>query len=138
MVSAARILNRYDIDRIRGFLLLATNGGSRKFQNLLQLKRDLASAVVYEPEDIPPDIVTMNTEARFSSPALSGSTVVKVVFPQEADAGEGNISLLAPLGAALLGRKIGDTVSYSAPGGEIKIKILEIVYQPESAGDYNS
>jgi len=80
----------------------------------------------------------MNSEVRLGGGSIAGSTVVKVVFPQDAGMGEGNVSLLAPLGAALLGHKNGDTVTYSAPGGEIEVKILEIVYQPESSGDYTS
>ncbi|MFA7566932.1 MAG: GreA/GreB family elongation factor [Alkalispirochaeta sp.] len=138
MDTGVRILNQHDLDRIRGFLSLATEGGTSKFRTLLSLKKDLVTATKLEPHEIPPDVVTMNSEVRLGGGSIAGSTVVKVVFPQDAGMGEGNVSLLAPLGAALLGHKNGDTVTYSAPGGEIEVKILEIVYQPESSGDYTS
>lgn len=138
MDTARRILNRHDIERIRGFLSLATEGGAEKFRTLLQLKKDLATATVFDPEDMPPNVVTMNSEIRIAGSEPGGSSVVKVVFPQDAGYGHGNVSILAPLGAALLGREHGETVVYSAPGGEIEVTILEIVYQPESAGDYNA
>lgn len=80
----------------------------------------------------------MNTEIRFNAPSPTGSSIMKVVFPQDANFGEGTVSILAPLGAALLGRRRGETVSYSAPGGEIQIEIVEIIYQPESSGDFVS
>ena len=135
MATTQRVLNQHDIDRIRGFLFLATEGRAKKFHTLLQLKKDLATATVLVPEEMPPNVVTMNSEVRVIE--ANGSTVVKVVFPQEAEHGQGNVSILAPLGAALLGRKNGETVVYSAPGGEIEVTILEIVYQPEAAGDYS-
>ncbi len=138
MTTSERILNRHDIDRIRGFLLLATETGAQKFRTLLQLKKDLATATMVDPEEIPADVVTMNSEVRIGGPSLDGSTVVKLVFPQEAGLAQGSVSLLAPLGAALLGRRTGDKVSYVAPGGEVAIEILGIIFQPESAGDYRS
>jgi regulator of nucleoside diphosphate kinase len=63
--------------------------------------------------------------------------VVTLVFPREADMGQRRISLFSPLGAALLGRRRGETVRYAAPGGEIEVRILDIVYQPEAAGRYD-
>jgi regulator of nucleoside diphosphate kinase len=137
-MAKERILNRFDVDRIRGFLILATEGRSRKFDTLLQLKRDLATATVLEPRAIPPEVVTINSEVRISAVAVGGSTVVKIGFPHEAGMAQGHVSLLAPLGAALLGRAQGDRVTYTAPGGEIEVRILEIVYQPEAAGDFAS
>ena len=133
-----RILNSHDIDRISGFLKLATMGGKEKFRSLCELKKDLDTAAILEPEDMPPNVVTMNSEVRIEGVTSDGSTVVKLVFPQEVSSKEGNISLLAPLGAALLGRQRGDLISYSAPGGEIKVKIDAIIFQPESNGDFIS
>ncbi len=138
MTTTNRILNRHDIDRIRGFLSLATERGSEKFRTLLQLKKDLTTATIFDPEEMPADVVTMNSEVRIGGSGMDGSTVVKLVFPQEAGMAQGSVSLLAPLGAALLGRRAGDRVSYVAPGGEVEIEILSIIFQPESAGDYQS
>lgn len=138
MTTSERILNRHDIDRIRGFLLLATETGAQKFRTLLQLKKDLATATMVDPEEISADVVTINSEVRISGPSLDGSTVVKLVFPQEAGMAQGSVSLLAPLGAALLGRRTGDKVDYVAPGGEVEVEILGIIFQPESAGDFQS
>ena len=57
--------------------------------------------------------------------------MVTVVVPREADAADGKVSLIAPLGAALLGRRSGDSVEYSAPGGEVTVTVGEVLFQPE-------
>jgi regulator of nucleoside diphosphate kinase len=59
-----------------------------------------------------------------------------LVFPTEADANEGKISVLAPIGTAILGYKSGDMIEWSVPAGLRRIKVDEILYQPEAAGDY--
>jgi regulator of nucleoside diphosphate kinase len=60
-----------------------------------------------------------------------------VVFPSEADSEQGKISILAPVGTALLGYRVGDTVEWKLPGGLRRLKIERILYQPEAAGDYH-
>jgi regulator of nucleoside diphosphate kinase len=60
-----------------------------------------------------------------------------LVFPTEANSGEGKISILAPLATAILGRKLGDTVEFQAPARLRRLKVLDVLYQPESTGDYN-
>lgn len=138
MKTTNRILNSHDIDRIKGFLSLATMDGKEKFRNLIQLKEDLSSALILTPEGIPSNIVTMNSEIRLRGISEEGTTVVKLVFPQEEGIAQGNVSLLAPLGAALLGRKVGDSILYNAPGGVIEKEIVGLIFQPESAGDFDS
>jgi regulator of nucleoside diphosphate kinase len=59
------------------------------------------------------------------------------VFPTEADFAEGKISVLAPIGTAILGYKQGDTIEWSVPSGLRRLKVEEILYQPEAAGDHN-
>lgn len=125
-----------DLDRIKGFLELATASKAERYQYLLRLKEELVNAVVLAPEDIPPDIVTINSVVRFKDLTTGDSMTVTLVLPDEADFNEKKISLLAPLGVALLGCKAGDMVKYKAPGGIAKIAIEEILYQPEAAGEF--
>ena len=66
----------------------------------------------------------------------SGSDLVNsLVFPTEADSSEGKISVLAPIGAAILGYRQGDTIEWPVPSGVSKLKVEEILYQAESSGD---
>lgn len=133
-----RTFNSHDIERIRGFLELATAKKGEKFRSLVQLKNDLAYSDVVAPTEMPHDVVTMNTEIRIEFTASGETKEVILVFPEEADFSKSKISLLAPLGAALLGCKRGETAVYTAPGGNVEVKIQEILYQPEANGDFES
>ena len=137
MAARTRYFNAYDIDRIRGFLELATVGGSERYRYLVGLKLELENAVILPPEEMPPGVVTMNSQVRINDITNGGAIMVRLVFPQEADYEQKKVSLLAPLGAVLLGRHAGEEFCYNAPGGSTRIVIEEIVYQPEAAKEYS-
>jgi regulator of nucleoside diphosphate kinase len=83
---------------------------------------------------MPSDVITMNSTARF---ALNDGSEreITLVYPRDADAGTGKVSVLAPVGSALLGLRVGDSIRWPAPGGDIDLRVLSIRYQPEAAGD---
>ena len=137
METRTRHFNAFDIHRIRGFLELATEGGAERYRYLVGLKHELESSVILAPEEIPPEVVTMNSQVRVRDPGTQDTVVVRLVFPQEADYEKKKVSLLAPLGAALLGRHVGEEVFYDAPGGTTMVLIEEILYQPEAAKEYS-
>ena len=132
-----RYFNAYDIDRIHGFLELATDGGSERYRYLVGLKQALEYSAILAPEKIPADVVTMNSQVCINDLSNGGTVTVTLVFPQEADYAQKKISLLAPLGAALLGRHIGEEICYDAPGGKKRVVITDILYQPEAAKEYS-
>ena len=78
----------------------------------------------------------MNSRIRIKDITNGSTVLVTLVFPQDADYEQEKVSLLAPLGAALLGRYAGEEFSYDAPGGSTEIVIEEIAYQPEAAREY--
>lgn len=137
MATKTRYFNAYDIDRIRGFLELATVGGSQRYRYLLGLKQELEYSVILAPEEMPADVVTMNSQVCINDLSEGGTVTVTLVFPQEADYEQKKVSLLAPLGAALLGCHAGEEICYEAPGGRKKIVIAELLYQPEAAKEYS-
>ncbi|MBN1835787.1 MAG: nucleoside diphosphate kinase regulator [Spirochaetales bacterium] len=138
MEKRPRCFNAYDIDRIRGFLELATAGGSQRYRHLVGIRKDIEHAAVVAPEAVPSDVVTLNSQVRVRDLGSGQEVTITLVFPQEADYEQKKVSLLAPLGAALLGRHTGEEVGYEAPGGSASVRIEEILYQPEAAGDYSS
>ena len=83
------------------------------------------------------DVVTMNSRVRLQDEASGQTLECNLVFPGEADASANRISIVAPLGTAILGYRVGDTVTWPLPGGDRQYKIVEIAYQPEAAGDYH-
>lgn len=98
------------------------------------LQRHLDEAEIMPAARIAPDVVTMNSEVRVRDLDAHETIVFRVVFPGAADAASGRISVLAPLGMAVLGRRAGDHVSWPTPGGLRRLRVDRVLYQPEREG----
>lgn len=97
----------------------------------------LARAAIVAPEDIPTDVVTMNSRLVCSLEGDSTSRNWTLVYPDAADFEAGQLSVLSPVGQALLGARTGQTVSYRLPDGrEQNVTVVEIAFQPEASGQY--
>ena len=80
----------------------------------------------------------MNSKVRLRDLNSGEETVYALVFPGMANAGEKAISILAPIGTALLGYREGDVIEWDVPAGTRRLKVLEVMYQPERGGDFQS
>lgn len=107
-------------------------------EHLRRLEEKIAEADVVQPEQIPADVVTMNSRVLVTDLQSNESAVYTVVFPSGADARRKRISVLGALGSALLGRRVGETVEYMSSAGLERCRIDQILYQPEAAGDYSA
>lgn len=102
-----------------------------------ELEEELSRAKIVEPKEIPSSIVTMNSTVRFFVESSQKEFELTLVYPKNVDSNGKTISILAPVGSALLGLSIGDQIEWPKPGGGfLKVKITGITYQPEEAGDY--
>lgn len=119
------------IERVRN------QGEKDNFSYINNLEEKLEFAEAVAPERIPPDVVTMRSKVSLVDLDTNEEYTYSIVFPTEADSEKGKISILAPLATALLGYKRGDTVEFEAPARLRRLEIREILYQPESAGDFN-
>jgi regulator of nucleoside diphosphate kinase len=63
--------------------------------------------------------------------------ILTLVFPKDADISQDKISVLAPIGTAVLGYHVGDTIEWEVPDGIRKLEVRKILYQPEASGDYD-
>jgi regulator of nucleoside diphosphate kinase len=101
------------------------------------LEAELGRANVVEPAEVPPTLVTMNSTVKFSVASTKNKFELTLVYPKDVDASGKTISILAPVGSALLGLSQGDEIEWPKPGGGLlKVKIQEVVYQPEQAGEF--
>lgn len=124
------------LDAARLEKMLASVGG-RQIPNKDDLQAELDRAHIVEPEEMPHDVVTMNSTVTFQMESSSNEFSLTLVYPHDLDDGTGKISVLAPVGSALLGLREGDEMSWPKPGGGLlKVRILKVVYQPERAGDF--
>ena len=102
-----------------------------------ELEAELGRANVVDPTEIPPTIVTMNLTVKFTVESTKNEFELTLVYPKDVDSSGKTISILAPVGSALLGLSQGDEIEWRKPGGGLlKVKITEIVYQPERAGEF--
>lgn len=126
-------ISRLDAERLEK--LLDSMGGKR-FPGVDELEDEIARAHVVEPKQVPPTVVTMNSSVRFKVESSDAEFSLTLVYPKDADGSSDKISILAPVGSALLGLKEGDEISWPAPGGKAtRVKIIEVTYQPERSGD---
>ena len=125
-----------DYNRLSGLIDRARerNGVDREYLNKLEAELDRAEIV--DPKEISADVVTMRSKVRLTDLVSGESNTYSLVFPTEADFAQGKISVLAPIGTAILGYRRGDTIEWPVPSGVRKLKIDEVLYQPESAGDH--
>ena len=101
------------------------------------LESELARAEIVDPKDVPPNVVTMNSTVRFRMESSSEEFLMTLVYPRNVNPDGGTISILAPVGSALLGLSKGDAIEWPKPGGGmLRVRIEEITYQPERSGEY--
>jgi regulator of nucleoside diphosphate kinase len=101
------------------------------------LDGELWRATVVEQRDVPRDVVTMNSEVVYEDCATGARRTVRIVYPHDADPSRGWISVLAPLGSALLGLRVGQLFDWQLPSGAKSIFLVEVRYQPEANGDFH-
>jgi regulator of nucleoside diphosphate kinase len=129
-------LSEFDIKRLRELINEAEHSTYRGSRYLMNLRAELNKALVVPPAEVPGDVITMNSKIRLLDIEDDEEMTFTLVFPQDADIHEDKVSVLAPIGTAVLGYRVGDSVEWEVPAGRRTLKVIEILYQPESAGDF--
>jgi regulator of nucleoside diphosphate kinase len=99
------------------------------------LEAELDRAIVVAPGKVPENVVTMNSDVVYEEADTGRLRCVRIVYPEQADVTRGWISVLAPIGSALLGLRVGQSILWRLPTGVRRIRVVELAYQPEAAGD---
>jgi regulator of nucleoside diphosphate kinase len=100
-----------------------------------KLEGELVRAVVVPRKEIPADVVTMNSRVIFEIESTGERREITLVYPKDADIDSGKISVLVPIGTALLGLRIGQSIDWELPNGrKQRYRIVEVPFQPEAAG----
>jgi regulator of nucleoside diphosphate kinase len=134
MSSESIYITDYDMERLRKLLQLEKIFNPDR-EDLQGLEAELSRAQVVASREIPQDIVMMNSKVRFIDLDTGEEMTYTLVFPEEANIDQNRISVLAPIGTALLGYRVGDTLEWKVPAGLRRLKVTEILYQPEAAGN---
>lgn len=126
------VITREDKKRLLRILpRLGTEYADR--EDLVLLAEEIERAVEVEPASIPADVVTLDSTARVTDLESGASMDYTIVMPGEANYEAGKISVLAPLGTALLGYRVGDEIEWEVPRGVRRLRIDAVLYQPEAA-----
>ena len=118
-------------------LMEAENFSPRDRGEMKSLQSEIAKAKVVDSRDVPNTVVTLNSHLRLRDMEDDSEIVVTLVFPSEANIDSGRLSVMSPIGTAILGYAEGDTIEWDVPGGRRRIKIDKVIYQPEAAGDFH-
>lgn len=137
MTNREICITENDRKRLTELIRVAHDFGERTRHDLKGLEEELNKAKVVASQDIPEDVVTMNSKVVLVDVDTQEEMNFRLVFPQDADVDMGFISVLAPIGTAILGYAKGDIVEWPVPSGIRRLEIKDILYQPEAAGDFH-
>jgi len=129
-------LTNTDYDRIRNIIRALKNKNLPNRDQIYEFETELNFANITDSENIPTNIITLNTKVKIKNISTDNGFVYSIVLPKDANIKEGKISILAPLGLALIGHEAGSIVKYKTEAGVYDYFIEEILYQPESKGIY--
>lgn len=134
MKAPSIVITKRDADRLDA-LLESLSG--KDFPGKAQLEAELTRASVVDSKDIPPNVVTMNSTVVFRT-GEGKEFSLKLVYPQDSDGSLEKLSILAPIGSAILGLQEGDSMSWPVQGGScVDVQVIRVADQPERDGNYS-
>jgi len=131
------VVTEFDENRLRNLVDGAWRWNARDRTHVDHLESELDRAQVVPSADVPPDVVTMNSEIAVRDVDSNEEMTFAVVFPSEANVNRRKISILAPIGTAVLGYRVGDTIEWNVPGRTRRLRIERILFQPEAARQFD-
>jgi regulator of nucleoside diphosphate kinase len=127
-----------DVDAERLRTTLEAHSTARDEPLVERLLDELDRATVVPACAVPADVVTMNSRVAYRDHDSGDLRTVTLVYPHEADSAQGRLSVVAPVGAALLGMRVGQRITWPLPGGRTRtLEVVAVTWQPEAAGDFN-
>lgn len=133
MVKPSIIVSQQDLARLQTML----ESQSKLTPTIIHLEEELARAEVMKAQDMPKNVVTMNAKVLINIAPSTESTEIHLVYPHDFRGEKGQVNILAPVGAAILGLSEGQEIEWPQPDGHLmQIKVIRVLYQPEREGDY--
>lgn len=128
------VISSRNLERLEGLLF---SPAARNRRDLDGLRDELERAAVLEPEQMPADVITMNSRARFREQPSGREYELTLVYPHDAGQDGSKVSIFSPAGSALLGLAAGQAIDWQTDDGRaIHLEVLEVVWQPEAAGEF--
>lgn len=134
------VITHADRERLTTLISRVESAGSAGLverRYIESLKTELDRAAVVDPHDVPADVITMNSTARLRDLDTQETFDYTLAYPKDADPDQQRVSVLAPVGTALIGYRQGDVIEWPVPAGKLRLQVEEVLYQPERAGQYD-
>jgi len=138
MANRKIYITETDFSRLSELIVETRRTELRKSEYLIDLEAELSRAKIVPPTQIPSDVITMNSTAVIEDLENGDEMTATLVYPQDADITTGKISVLAPIGTAMIGYRSGDIFEWVVPDGVSRMKVKSILYQPEASGDFDT
>ena len=126
----------FDLKRLREMISTWRRSDFSRRNDLQELEEELNRGLLVEHHNVPDDVITMNSTACLMDLDTGEELVYTLVFPMDADIQQNKISVLSPIGTAMLGYSVGETFEWRVPDGVRRLKVKELLYQPEASGHY--
>ena len=127
----------FDLKRLKETITNWRRSDFSRRNDLQELEEELSRGQLVKPHNVPGDVITMNSTACLMDLDTGEELIYTLVFPKDADIQQHKISVLAPIGTAMLGYGVGDTFVWEVPDGIRRLKVKELLYQPEASGHYH-
>ncbi len=133
-MSRSVFITNADKTMLLKFISREREFGGGDSEDLKSLQHEIERAHISAAKNIPEDVVTMHSRVQLRDMDGSEDVIYTLVYPAEADLSAGKISVLAPVGTAILGYRVGDIVEWNVPGGIVRYRIEKVLFQPEADG----
>ena len=127
------IITASDHAELRSLITLTGKVSLRVKWELRLLENELKRARVVAPRELPPDVITINSRAELLDLESGERMEFTLVLPADENVNDGKISVLAPLGTAMLGYRVGDEFAWHVPHGLRRLKVIKLHFQPEAS-----
>lgn len=134
--NQALCLTDLDATRLRALIEGYRQTSRRDLSAVLRLEQELGRADTVSRRAVGPDVVTMNSKVRVQDLRTKERSEFTVVFPRAVDHDLGRLSVLAPLGMAVIGARVGDVIEWRTPGGVRRLRVEAVTSQPEREGRF--
>lgn len=134
MKNRPLIISHEDRSRLNGLISSARMDPRVREDYLAALEGELSRARVVPADKVPSDVITMNSIVSLRDLDSDETEEMELVYPADADMAHGRISVLAPIGTAILGYRLGDVIEWRVPAGLRRLRVEEVLYQPEREG----
>jgi regulator of nucleoside diphosphate kinase len=137
MQDRTTYITRFDLERLEDLLAGVREFSYRDRGDIEELEAELQEGTLVDSKNVPPNVVTMNSRVELIDVDEKKPMIFTLTFPRDADIDTGKLSVISPVGTAILGHSEGDIIEWRVPAGDRRFRIEKVLYQHEAAGDFH-